>query len=479
MFKNIKNKKYYIFITMLFFTISIYMIGVSREIETYDYWWHIKTGEYIYNQHKIPTKDIFSWYGISNNLNWTSHEWLSELLLYVPYKLYGQASGYIVSSILFILIGAIIYCFNKDKYRKNLVFSLLWSILGVVIMMPIFNPRPHMFSFILFLVTLKIILNFVERENYKLIWIIPIISILWGNLHGGSSNLPYILCLMAFVASLIEKKYKFIIVSKLSKSKLKTLLIVSCLSIIFLACNPHGFEIVVYPYVNMADSLMMNVIQEWRAPDLKLLNDYPIYILMFTVYIILLKRSKDIKLIDLIYVVAFTFLTLKSVRFSPFLYAVSTYIIFNYIEEKNWNRKVFSMCLMLLSTVFFLMNIPPIKENYNYFNNMKLVESSLIEDIKTNNIKKIYNAYDLGGYLIYKDIQPFIDGRADMYSSNILKDYHVIYNMILNSKELIERYDFDAFLVEKGSAIDNYISEHSSYTKISNSQNYNLYKKAD
>ena len=473
----LKNKKNFIFIAMILFTISIYMIGISINIETYDYWWHIKSGEYILNNGNVPTSDIFSWYGISNNLDWTSHEWLSEVLLYIPCMLFGQSSGYIVASALFVLTGALVYIFNKNAFNKNLVFSLLWIILGTITLMPTFNPRPHMFSFILFIITLKIIFSFLERKKYSLIWSIPFISLLWSNLHGGSSNLPYILCLMAVFTGLIEKDFGFLHFKKINKDKIKTLLTVSVLSIIAIAINPHGIEMIFYPYVNMADTLMLSVIQEWRAPDLKLLTDYPIYILIFVVYAIFLKRSISIDFRDLVYILAFTFLTLKSIRFSPFLYVVSTPIILKYIDEKEWDIKVFSIGILLLSIFFILINISPIKESSSKFSTEEMVKASVIEEIKRNDIKRIYNSYGLGGYLIYNDIMPFIDGRADMYSDNILSDYHIIDNMILNAKELIKKYDFDGFLVEKGSAIDNYIEENPNYTKISSDKNYNLYKK--
>ena len=473
----LKNKNNYIFISMILFTIGVYMIGISTNIETCDYWWHIKTGEYIVNNGNVPTSDIFSWYGISNNLEWISHEWLSEVLLYLPYMLFGQSGGYIIASILFILTGIIIYIFNKDAFNKNLVFSIFWTMIGLIITISMFNPRPHMFSFILFLITLKIIFTFLEKEKSRLVWFIPLISILWVNLHGGSSNLPYILCLIAFFTGLIEKDFEFIKLRKLSKSKLRTLLIVSVVSIVALMFNPHGIKMIFYPYINMADSLMLNLIEEWRAPDLKLLGDYPIYILIFVIYIILLRRTKPIEFVDLAYILAFTFLTLKSIRFSPFLYAVSTFIIFKYINKKDWDEKIFSIGAIIFSILFIIININPAKDSYKDFSNMQLVDSSIIEDIKENDLKKIYNCYNVGGYLIYNDIKPFIDGRADMYSDNILKDYRIIDTMILNARELIEEYDFDSFLVEKGSAIDNYIEENPNYIKISSDKNYNLYKK--
>lgn len=477
MFKNTKDNKKFIFISMLIFTIGVYLIGASKSIETYDYWWHIKAGEYICNTAHVPIKDVFSWYGVENDLEWTSHEWLSEVLLYIPYKLFGQSSGYIVATVLLVLTGITIYIFNKESYKKNLVFSIMWTILGVIITMQTFNPRPHMFSFILFLITLKVVFNFIKRENYRLIWIVPVISLLWGNLHGGSSNLPYIICIIAIITGLTEKDYGFVKFDKLPKNKLKTLIITSVLSVIALMFNPHGFDMIFYPYTNMGDTLMLNVIQEWRAPDLKILGDYPIYILMFIIYAILLIKTKTINGMDLVYILAFTFLTLRSVRFSPFLYAVSTFTIFSSIDNKEWDEKLFSIGAVLLGIMFIIMSMPSIRDSYDKFSNMKLIESSIIEDVKNNDFERIYNAYELGGYLIYNDIKPFIDGRADMYSKNILKDYHIMNDMILNARDLIEEYNFDSFLVENGTAIYNYLDENSLYCKISSGENYSLYKK--
>lgn len=65
-----------------------------------DYYWHVKAGEYIVNNLTIPYHDIFSWYGISNNLYWVSHEWLSEVLLYL-YNLVFRNLGPLLFNITF------------------------------------------------------------------------------------------------------------------------------------------------------------------------------------------------------------------------------------------------------------------------------------------------------------------------------------------------------------------------------------------
>lgn len=475
--KEINKKSIHLFLAMIIFIIGIYMIGISREIETYDYWWHVKAGEYMVENASIPTRDIFSWYGISNNLEWTSHEWLSEVLLYLPYLIFGQGSGYLVASIMFIFTGVLFYLLNIKNYNKNPIFTLLWIILGVVIMMPTFNPRPHMFSFILFLITLKILFSFLEKDEYKFIYMIPIISLIWANLHGGSSNLPYILCIIMLLTGLIEKDFGFISLKKLELKKIRILFCVSILSILAISINPHGIDMILYPYLNMGDGLMLNVIQEWRAPDLKIITDSPIYILIFAIYFIFLKRIKSIDFKDLIIVLAFTYLTFKSVRFSPFLYAVSTFIIFNYIKDKEEDLKTLSIGLVLMGLLFITFNTPYILSSKNTFIDSQLVSEHIIESIKENDINKIYNAYNTGGYLIYNGIKPFIDGRADVYSKHTLGDYHLIETMTGNAKELISKYEFDGFLIEKGTAIHNYIKDNTDYKEICEDENYILYKK--
>src|SRR6266576_2463122 len=54
-----------------------------------DLWWHLKTGEIIWNTHQIPRTDLFSF--TTNNHEWIAHEWLSQVAIYVSWRLGGYA----------------------------------------------------------------------------------------------------------------------------------------------------------------------------------------------------------------------------------------------------------------------------------------------------------------------------------------------------------------------------------------------------
>ena len=51
-----------------------------------DLWWHLKTGEIIWNTHSIPQTDLFSF--TTNQHAWTAHEWLSQVTIYGAWRLW-------------------------------------------------------------------------------------------------------------------------------------------------------------------------------------------------------------------------------------------------------------------------------------------------------------------------------------------------------------------------------------------------------
>src|SRR5690348_258398 len=73
---------------------AVCLLGLfSTEIADTDFWWHLKTGQYIIQQHSLPFPDPFAYTTSLNapqhpgeqqvqHFNLT-HEWLSQALLYI------------------------------------------------------------------------------------------------------------------------------------------------------------------------------------------------------------------------------------------------------------------------------------------------------------------------------------------------------------------------------------------------------------
>ena len=332
--------------------------------------------------------------------------------------------------------------------------------------MPLITARPHMISFILLMFTMKGLIEFRKNENSKWIWSIPVISLLWANFHGGSSNLPYVLSLLMLMTGLFEFKFGRLVGHKLSKKQIKNLIIVSILSVLAIAINPHGVDMIIYPYANMQDDFMLSIISEWRSPDLKNMSDIFIFIEMFIILLPLLLGKDDLDLTDLGFIGGLVYLTFKSIRFSILLYIIATFIIFKYIPKSKDESdfKQFSLIFGVLGCLLFGITSTGLTEALN--EPLKPVLSDeVIEVIKEKNPERLYNDYDFGGYLIYNDIKVFVDGRADMYSKYNLKDAVNLSKLDEGAEEIIDKYDFDMFVIYKDSPL-NYL--------LKNDETYNL-----
>jgi hypothetical protein len=105
------------------------------------------------------------------------------------------------------------------------------------------------------------------------------------------------------------------------------------------------------------------------------------------------------------------------------------------------------------------------------------ISEELVSVLKSENPSRLFNMYDYGGELIYNDIPVFIDGRADLYTKYNYKDYLNISNLNGDYVKLIEKYNFDYFLVDKDYSINTYLKYNNQYEVIYKDKKVLLYKK--
>lgn len=459
------NKKKKIIIFCCF--ILLFVASCSFFAYGNDYYWHVKIGEYIFNNKAIPYTDIFSWYGKLNHLHWISHEWLSEVIIFLFTKFFHYGA-FIFTLSTIISIGIFIFYKNRELFYKQPFYAILWSLIGCIILLQKILPRPHLISYLLFTITIYIAYDLYKNKNSKKIYISFIIAILWGNCHGGSSNLSYFIYSVFFILSLFDLRKGKITNEKKDFIQSKKYFIAIILSIIGICINPHGLKMLIYPYQNMTYTKMINCIIEWQS--LKIFSIDGIFYVSFILYVLisLIKSKKNIYLIDLILFLFFTILGIKSVKFMPYLYIVVSYFIFNYIKPL---KREINVNIILVFLVFM---------NIFLFKNIKLKDTNIIPNkiinyLSDNQSLKLYNSYSTGGYLIYKNIEPFIDGRADLYIDTIFSD---CCNIEQGKTKILEKYDFDLFLVKKKEKAYYYLLKNNNkYKLIMNNKKYYLFKK--
>lgn len=468
--KFIEEHKYVISFVFLLVSLSFFMMFFFHKDS--DYFWHVKAGEYMFKNGTILTKDIFSWF--MNGSYWMSHEWAFDYLIYLLKYLFGNAHLFIYPFVCTVSLLLILFLTNKKNYFKNIIFSLVWVLFFLIFCVYI-QARPHLLSFLFLALTIYFTYDLFKNENSNKIYFLPVITLLWANFHGGSSNLSYLFCFGFLIIGLFKFDFSKLEAKRLSKKQICKYLVVSLLCMLAICINPHGIKMLWYPYSNISDTIMINFISEWQPTTLGNSSHYPYFILIVVIMFILLLSKKKIQFIDLALFGISIILGLKSIRFWGYTYIIMSYVVFNYVSERKPDRGTCKM-LITLSVLFILCFVCGISSILGEYKS-SVLSSKMISTIKKENPKKLYNMYDYGGELIYNEIDVFVDGRADLYSRNNLSDYSDISLLRNDYVALIDKYDFDYFLVLDKYPIATYLRYSEDYEVVYKEDNIILYTK--
>lgn len=477
------NKMFVLMIFMI--PIVVILCSFCNGINGNDFWWHIKVGESIARNKTIPTKDIFSWYGIKKGLEWTAHEWLAEVIFYIIYHLFGSLGLFIFSVSAAILLYLLLWNSAKKYSDTNVLFlGLFFLHFGLLTSFFIYG-RPHIFSYFLLFIELNILYGFMENNKSKAIYFIPFLAALWSNLHGGSSSLSYIICIIFIIAGISEFSLGRIQSRCLDKKELVKLIIVTFGTLIAIMLNPNGLKLIAYPYVTLSDSISMKMISEWQAPDAKNIGEIILYffpILLMSIGIISDKRK--VQLVDLLVMLLFLFLFFRSKRFIILWYIAAVFYAFKYMPELKVKPVTKKYEKILLCIVWILLLLPiaaSFKNMHAVYKEDMLISKVMSEEavgvIKKDSPERLFNDYNLGEALIYNDIPVFFDARADMYvQHNILADGVSLMSLSQMNKssekayvdvdELINKYRFDAVVILRERSLYSYIISHPEQFKL-------------
>lgn len=460
-----------------------------------DYFWHVVIGRWIDTNKSIPNEELFSWYG---DFSWTSHEWLTELIMY---KL-GPIGCIIIMLLIFTLLYFLMYKMLKIKFKKLLDFKLLYLLL-MTVFFKVTGPRPYIISLLTFAYLIYVLFSYIDNEKpifKKLIWTIPLLQILWVNFHGGSSSLPYLFLIGVLVCDLVVRilPFKDVKWSKkiLDVNQRKNLFIILVLTIIATCINPFTYKMLLYPFTNMLDNNMLSLILEWKSPSFHGLLGMYIFIMIVLPLLSMVLNKQKFKLHEVAFLFLFLFMCLKSQRFVSMYGIYSTWIIGKYFfvtdEMYEFIKKPFKKIEKIIYILFSsLLVLGLIFIGYIQFKNFKIIDNhgyysdeAVLKLIELKP-KRMYNDFGAGGYLLYKldeynalkDTKIFVYGLGDVFSNNLLIDSKKIADLTYDPQEMLNKYDFDVLINVKSSPLHYYLEKHPDYEKVFEDNMCYIFKK--
>jgi tetratricopeptide (TPR) repeat protein len=149
-------------------------LGGLHTLQDFDLWWQLATGRWVAQHHQVFSTDVFSYTAVGQP--WI-YPVLSGLIFYASFL----AGGYALLS----WLGAVVSAGTVALLlrRNSLAVSAL-ALFAIPLIANRTQPRAEMFTTILFAAFLALLWRHYRTGRGRL-WLLPLLMVLWVNLHPG------------------------------------------------------------------------------------------------------------------------------------------------------------------------------------------------------------------------------------------------------------------------------------------------------
>jgi hypothetical protein len=409
---------------------------VVRPVQDPDFWWHVTAGRWMLEHSSLPGKDLFTYTVPSQP--WVDHEYLTEIGLYAT----QQAFGLVGVSLLFgAMTWLAIWLIDRRSQLEPqpYVIRALILALAAVAGSPFWGPRAQMITFLFVCVELYWLDRFL-RGGDRQIYLLPLLIVVWANLHGGFL-VAFLFLAIALLARLAG--------AAMARSR-ELVRDASILAMVGAACavgsllTPYTYRLLGSVAEPQASPLQQSLIVEWLSPDFHVLAFRPFEAMVLGLVAgFALGRPK---LYEVVLALATLALALQSARHIPIFVAACTPILVRlygelwrrWSAERGWALPSTSPSPRLAAvTVIALLGLAAL---VGVAAQRRLAEQEVLTqstypvaasdwlaahpEVGT----RMFNSYGWGGYLVYRFYpQPqrrvFVFGEATLMGDDQLKRY--------------------------------------------------------
>lgn len=386
------------------------LIGLfSTEIADTDFWWHLKTGQYIFEQRSLPVPDPFNYTtaldpaeGPVQHFN-LAHEWLSQVGLYLTYLAGGFPAIVLVRAVLLTLFCGI-GGFLAYRVSGSFLAGIAAAFGTASVAIEFTADRPAIVSFLGVAVFVAVL------EQRRWLWLLPPLALLWANCHGGF-----------FLGWVVLAAY----CAELNAADLRRVWRIAACSIGVSFLNPNGYGVLTTLLRYRQSELTKNLI-EWHPPSLWG-PPYGFDILLYASAVVLILSWKRVRTAHWILFAAFTGASLTAFRNIPLIGFLAPVLIAAYFPYRFRIPRPFQWTAPALAAAILGIGLAR-GSSFQLRAATWTTPESAADFVLANRLTgPLFNTYEQGGYLIWRlapDARVFVDGRA--LSERSYHDAHTI-----------------------------------------------------
>jgi hypothetical protein len=441
---------------------------VTRPVQDPDYWWHVATGRWILAHHSLPGHDLFTYTVISHQ--WIDHEYLTEIGLYLVNRFLGLLGASLVFAAITLAAFWLIARRAELEPQPYVLRGLLLG-LAAVAGSPFWGPRAQMLTFFFVCLELYWLERFLRRGDRALYWL-PVVMVLWANLHGGFP--VAFLFLSAAVAARLAEGIATREKGLRRDAGRLSLLSLACLAATFL--TPNTYLLLPYVLQTQSSPVQQSLIVEWLSPDFHEPAFRPFELMVLALVAGFgLSRPRTHEVLIALATVA---LALQSTRHIPLFLAACTPILVRLYGEawtkaarsRGWRlpagrpstgQAAVTACLLLvLVSCVGIAGAQRLAGQQALIRGAYPVAAADWLQAHPEVGSRMFNSYGWGGYLTYRfyprsNRRVFVFGEAELMGDDQLRRYAEVESVRPDWQTELRRDGVDYVVFNRGAPLAN------------------------
>jgi hypothetical protein len=467
--------------------------GVGWLLTDSDTGWHIRTGEWILSNSRIPKADIFSF--TMAGRPWVAWEWLSDIVMALAHRTGGLAGVVFVAML---LLGVTSVCIYREATaecgHRLIAIAMTWLAMSASTIH--WLARPHLVTPLMAAVFCRVLNSAEKKQNPARLWSLPLLTILWANLHGGFFVGIALICTYA-TGAVADGLLSGSSATAWSRSRNYLRAAAGCALASFL--NPYGYRLQIHIAQYLGTSFYFARISEFESVDFHSFTAAYFETLLMLALAAAAWHLRSRRLTHALLLLSWSHLALFSARNIPIFAAVAipgiSLAMREWLDREMWlptfketlreletgvlllaerlrnSARHLVPCFALLLFTVFLAHPGRRKILRAEFDSSRfpvdaagfLSRQHLVSPLR------LYSSWQWGGYLIYRlwpSLTVFDDGRTDFYGPAFVNEGLRVWDAHPDWSSILDRYQVNAALLPVDSPLESVMRERHDWKQV-------------
>jgi hypothetical protein len=422
--------------------------------------WQVTLGQWILDHHAVPHEDVYSF--TMRGEPWISTQWLAQILYAKAYDWAGWTGPVVLAAAAIAATYALLARYLAGRLSESV--SLVFVFAALALSMPHLLARPHVLAMPFMVLWIGGMIAAADRREAPSFWLLPSM-VLWANLHGG-----FVFGLMMVGPIALDA------VVSADKDARKMLALRWALfgvaALLASFCNPYGVDALLASRKILNLGRALQLIMEWHAADFSRVGAFEIYLLLGIG--LMLYRGVTLPATRILILLGLLHMALSQGRAAEILALIAPMVLAVPLARQIGaavpadDHAAPRGALIGVVAAVLVAGTAAYASVHRFEPNLRGAPVAAVTELKKLNVARVLNDYDFGGYLIYRGVDTFIDGRTELFGETFFVDHNNASGLAEpeNLFRLLEQYKIDATFLRTQSAATKLLDHMDGWEKV-------------